>query len=60
MAMPYYHCPVIPWRPVVEKDYGQERFLEDEPNKLFSEGKFQKVNVLVGRSTDEFLSPIPR
>jgi acetylcholinesterase len=46
------------WGPVVEPDFGQERFLIEEPNKLFREGKFMKVNAMVGITTDEFISPI--
>lgn len=59
MVFPYFHCPIMSWRPVIEADYGQERFLEDEPNQLYSERKFDNVNVLVGITTDEFLDPIP-
>lgn len=47
------------WRAVVEPDLGQERFLEDEPNQLYSDGKFANVNVLAGITSDEFLSTIP-
>lgn len=58
MVFPYFHCPVITWAPVVEPDHGQERFLIDEPNRLFEEGKFARVNVMVGITADEFVLPV--
>lgn len=60
MILPYYDCPVLNWLPVVEKDFGQERFLADEPNKLFASGDFSKVKVMVGVTADEFIMPVPR
>lgn len=47
------------WMPVVEKDFGQDRFLTDEPSELFRKGNFNKVSVMVGRTTDEFTSFVP-
>lgn len=46
------------WAPVVERDFGQERFLTDEPNTLLQSGNFSKVNVMVGITADEFISPV--
>lgn len=50
----------MPWLPVVEHDFGQERFFADDPNNLFKSGKFNKVPVIVGITTDEFISPVAR
>jgi hypothetical protein len=57
MIFPYFHCPIITWAPVVEGDFGQERFLEEEPNHLFSEGRFTRVNVMAGITENEFVLP---
>jgi acetylcholinesterase len=57
MIFPYFHCPIITWAPVVEQDHGQERFLTDEPNHLFEQGKFAKVNVMAGITENEFVLP---
>ena len=46
------------WLPVVEPDLGQERFFTDEPNKLLRNGNFAKVNVMIGVTADEFISPV--
>jgi acetylcholinesterase len=46
------------WLPVIEIDYGQERFLIEDPNESFREGRFQKSNVMVGITADEFVSPV--
>ena len=46
------------WLPVVEKDFGQERFLVEDPNDSFREGRFQKVNVMVGVTSEEFIEPV--
>ncbi|XP_045476840.1 esterase E4-like [Harmonia axyridis] len=46
--------PVLLWKPVVEPDFGQERFLTDHPIKLIQEGKFQNVPVLAGITAEEF------
>lgn len=57
MIFPFFGCPLIRWLPVIEDDFGQERYLTDEPNVLFHDGKFQKVNVMIGITADEFISP---
>ncbi|KAF5306937.1 hypothetical protein FQA39_LY00167 [Lamprigera yunnana] len=41
------------WGPVIEPDCGQERFLTDNPVKLFLEGKYQKVPVMAGIASEE-------
>lgn len=42
------------WTPVVEEDFGQERFLTEHPIKLVTEGKFKKVPLLTGVTEYEF------
>lgn len=46
------------WMPVVEDDFGQERFFTDQPNNLFKNGNFAKVPVIVGITADEVTTPI--
>jgi carboxylesterase type B len=46
--------PVIIWFPVIEEDFGQERFLPDDPIKLIQKGDFQQVPVVIGVTKDEF------
>lgn len=52
-------CPILPWWPVIEPDFGQERFLEDQPNKLLEEGNFTQVPTLIGITSDEYASVVP-
>jgi carboxylesterase type B len=40
--------------PVIEEDFGQERFLPDDPIKLIQNGDFQEVPVVIGVTKDEF------
>ena len=49
----------MPWLPVVEPVLGQERFFTDEPNKLFKNGNFTKVPVIIGMSTNEIIVHSP-
>lgn len=44
------------WLPVIEPDFGQERFFKDDPNELFRKGNFSKVPSMIGITTDEFIS----
>ncbi|KAJ6640603.1 Esterase E4 [Pseudolycoriella hygida] len=44
-----------PW--VVEPELGQERFIIDDPNLLFREGQFSKVNAIMGLTANEFIEP---
>ncbi len=58
MAMTYYPCLMYPWTPwITEPDFGQERFLPEDPSVLFREGNFSRVNVIAGITADEFISP---
>ena len=53
-------CPMLSWMPVVEPDFGQERFIEEEPVKMFKEGRFWRVPVITGVTEDEFSSSANR
>jgi carboxylesterase type B len=44
------------WLPVIEPDFGQERFLVDDPVKLFQSGDFHKVPVMAGRTDLEMIA----
>lgn len=55
----YPECEITTWRPVLEPDFAQERFLTDDPVKLFKSGNFAKVKVLAGIVTDEFINLVP-
>ncbi|CAG9773584.1 unnamed protein product [Ceutorhynchus assimilis] len=46
--------PVLIWTPVMEKDFGQPRFLHAHPITLIKNGEFQKVPFITGVTTDEF------
>lgn len=49
---------MYPWTPwIVEPDFGQERFMTDDPSVLFREGNFSRVNVIAGITAHEFISP---
>lgn len=37
----------------IEPDLGQERFLTDDPPKLFANGNFSRVPMIVGRTSEE-------
>lgn len=45
--------------PVVEPDFGQERFLVEEPAESFKRGNFSKVPIIVGRTADENVDAAP-
>lgn len=49
--------PVLLYMPVVEPDFGQERFLTDDPNILYRDGHFARVPVMAGVTKYEFLYP---
>ena len=55
---PYHNCLIKPWFPVVEPNLGQERFFIDQPNKLFKEGNFTKIPIIIGISTNEIIEPV--
>ncbi|GBP64399.1 Esterase FE4 [Eumeta japonica] len=47
--------PVLRWRPVVEPDLGQPRFLPATPEQLISEGHVVDVPIIMGITEYEFL-----
>ncbi|KAG5884814.1 hypothetical protein JTB14_012022 [Gonioctena quinquepunctata] len=47
--------PILRWSPVIEGDFGQQRFLHDDPTKLIKAGQFQNVPFMVGQTEDELL-----
>lgn len=49
--------PILVWTPVVEPDLGQERFLTDNPTRLFRLGRFHRVPVMAGITELEFAGP---
>ncbi|XP_001659467.2 venom carboxylesterase-6 [Aedes aegypti] len=49
--------PVLLWTAVVEPDFGQERFLIEDPTESFLKGNFAKVPVIAGITQDEFAGP---
>lgn len=49
--------PIILWKPVIEADFGQERFLTDDPTKLFQRGDIARVPILAGITKYEILQP---
>lgn len=49
--------PIILFKPVIEPDFGQERFLTQDPNCLLKNGHFPKVEILTGFTEYEFLNP---
>ncbi len=49
--------PILIWYPVIEKDFGQERFLTENPTKLMRQGRFMRVPVIAGITEHEFLGP---
>ena len=46
--------PTLIWLPVIEKDYGQKRFLTEHPIKSVVKHRFQDVPILSGIVKDEF------
>ncbi|XP_075986157.1 esterase E4-like [Anticarsia gemmatalis] len=46
--------PVLLWMPVVEEDFGQERFLVRHPVESFCNGDLTEVPFIVSQTTDEF------
>lgn len=49
--------PVLIWLPVIEPDFGQERFLTENPTEMIQSGRFERVPVLAGITKFEFLYP---
>lgn len=50
----YPDCQVIFWLPVIEEDFGQDRFLIENPIQTFKSGYFRKVPVIVGVTELEY------
>lgn len=48
--------PVLNWMPVIEQDFGQERYLVENPYKTALSGNFYKVPLITGITEFEFLS----
>lgn len=49
--------PIIVYKPVVEPDFGQERFLTADPVCLMESGNFHRMPVIAGITEYEFLFP---
>lgn len=47
-------CTSISWRPVIEPNFGQERFLTEDPNDSFRDGRFPNIPVIAGITANEF------
>ncbi|KAJ6646053.1 Esterase FE4 [Pseudolycoriella hygida] len=48
------YCKLISWRPVIEPDFEQERFLTEDPNESFRNGRYPKIPVIAGITANEF------
>ncbi|KAB0794135.1 hypothetical protein PPYR_13755 [Photinus pyralis] len=46
--------PVLLWTPVIELNFGQERFLTEHPVKSVLNGNFHKVPIMAGITEEEF------
>ncbi|XP_026735556.1 venom carboxylesterase-6-like isoform X2 [Trichoplusia ni] len=46
--------PLRLWHPVIEKDFGQERYLVEEPMDSLREGRARTVPYIVSQTSDEF------
>ncbi|CAH1958123.1 unnamed protein product [Acanthoscelides obtectus] len=46
--------PILIWYPVIEDDFGQERFLTEHPMRSIMAGKFQKLPLITGITEFEF------
>lgn len=49
--------PLILWTPVVEPDFGQERFLIEDPVRSYQNGDHMKIPIITGMTKDEFVGP---
>ncbi|XP_070498722.1 carboxylic ester hydrolase-like [Chironomus tepperi] len=47
------------WRPVIEKDFGQERFFTKSPDEVFSNPKLSPKSVMIGITQDEMAYLVP-
>lgn len=46
--------PVLNWVPVIEPNFGQERFLTDDPYRVMESGNIHKVPLIIGITEYEF------
>ncbi|XP_026326329.1 venom carboxylesterase-6 [Hyposmocoma kahamanoa] len=46
--------PVLMWNVVVEPDFGQERFLTEQPLDIIRRGDFYAVPIIISQTQDEF------
>nr|AJN91193.1 carboxylesterase [Cnaphalocrocis medinalis] len=46
--------PVLVWTPIVEEDFGQERFIASSPLRAVQEGRMHAVPYIIGQTTGEF------
>ncbi|XP_037944651.1 venom carboxylesterase-6-like [Teleopsis dalmanni] len=47
--------PILNWKPVIEKDFGQERYLIEDPYKTMLSGNIYKVPLITGITELEFM-----
>lgn len=52
-------CPGLGWGAVIEPDFGQDRYLTDQPTDLFERGEFIHVPTIIGIMADEFAGSVP-
>ncbi|XP_037041115.1 esterase E4-like isoform X2 [Bradysia coprophila] len=57
MIIEVFPCLVLAWTPLIEDDFGQERFLTDDPSVLFRQGNFSRVSTIAGITDHEFIAP---
>lgn len=55
----FHVMPIVIWYPVVEPDFGQERFLTEDPKISFAAGNFARIPIIAGVTQDEFAMIIP-
>lgn len=52
--------PVFTWIPVIEPNFGQVRFLSEDPLLTYRHGDISKVQALIGVTNDEWAFPLPK
>ncbi|KAL9898541.1 juvenile hormone esterase-like [Glossina fuscipes fuscipes] len=50
----YAGKPIYNWMPVIETDFGQERFIAEDPYKIMEKGAINKVPLIIGITEYEF------
>ncbi|XP_055371594.1 juvenile hormone esterase-like [Condylostylus longicornis] len=48
------YLPDMEWNYEIEQDFGQERFIIENPTVLFEKGEFNRVSVIAGITKDEY------